>query len=243
MSKPIPIRSLSIPLQSVLDGLTVQELEILSNRLKSKNFHPFPTTTTPTTTSLFSCKSQVESMIPKHLLIAESKFNRSMQAQLAYKGRMKIERANRYLPTLPRLPDEIDLKDCIEQNQQPNQPNQKERSLQLRGLRIGGEIEKKLSILFNTESMKIKLGIKYDWRITSIKCNLELTKAFLYFTINGHSKMEGEQREEEMKDCCLSLNQNVKLMRYFISKNVYLKKVPEFEFVYDRGAVVNEEIC
>lgn len=239
------LRQLFIPIEGALDGLTLMELEILHNRLKSKNYRPTSSSTSIPSPSLFDDRELVASMVPTHMKITEQKVAYQLQKEAKHIEQLRIDRANRFLSPLPRLPDELDVDDFDGEVGAKAAPfssssTPKEKALLLRGRRISSEIEKKLVGLFGQESLKAKLQISPDCWISKVECNFELTVAKIFFSLTFPSDWKEivEGRVEEMVNERMKLFEvNSKAIRFLIAKHVYLKRVPELEFLFDRESL------
>ena len=168
-------------------------------------------------------------MIPKHLKINETKISYKLQQQAKYRQEQKIERASRFLSPLPRLPDEVDLDDFLNGTVR-NTP--RERAMQIRGLRISNEIEKKLVTLLSTEHASNRLSLPDACWISRVKCNFELTKAVIYFSIK--EQLDSDKLKVKIEEVKEKFEMNSKMIRFLIAKHVYLKRVPELEFEFDQ---------
>ncbi len=74
--------------------------------------------------------------------------------------------------------------------------------------------------------------IKNTVTITDIKVSKDIRSAVVYFTTlsNNHDKIEK------------TINLLKPTIKYFLSKNVHLKRIPDFKFIFDDSALKGQRI-
>lgn len=204
-----------------IEALSRLEVEILERRKDSKFYRQLPIIR-----SLFDVAT-CSSMVPRHLERHLEKFNKKESGRQKRLEILAQERRNRFLDVLPCLTE-------------AEKGTKREIDLGIRGKAISNEMEKKMILLFRSREFQMRLFKENLWSVSQVVMNFDLSKMWVSFQLlqEYSAVAEAEQAANKLKE---KLDYNTKLIRFLVAEQVYLKRVPIIEFVFDRQSLADGE--